>query len=237
MTQEMINSQDTSPAEMIRVAVAGGADLEKLKGLLDLQIQWEANEARKAYHKAMTDFKSIPLEIEKDKKVGYSTSKGNVGYSHATLANVVRTITKELSKFGLSASWRTTQDAGKICVTCKVTHVLGHSEETTLCGNADDSGSKNSIKAIGSTVTYLERYTILSALGLATTDQDDDAKSNDVFITEKQLIDLRGLLVNKTITEDMLCTYLEVESLDKTEAKNYMKALQAINASSKKVSK
>lgn len=235
MTQEVINSQDTSPAEMIRLAVAGGADLEKLKGLLDLQIQYEANEARKAFHKAMTNFKSEPLEIEKDRNVNYSTSKGTVAYSHATLANVVKTITKAISQHGLSASWRTNQTDNKICVTCKITHVLGHSEETTLCANADDSGSKNSIQAIGSTVTYLERYTILSALGLATTDQDDDAKTEEPKITEKQLKDIRDLMVNKTITEDMLCTYLEVESLEKTDAKNYMKALQAVNASKRKV--
>jgi hypothetical protein len=48
----------TSPAEMIKAAVAGGADLEKLKGLLELQKDWEANEARKAYHEAMAQFKT-----------------------------------------------------------------------------------------------------------------------------------------------------------------------------------
>src|SRR3990167_2499280 len=157
-----------SPAEMIRMAVAGGADLEKLSKLLDLQEKWEANEARKAYHRAMAEFKQNPPEIAKDKKVAY----GNTKYNHASLANVVKKITKELSKHGLSASWSTQQN-GQIIVTCKITHVLGHSEETSLSAPADSSGSKNSIQAIGSTITYLERYAILALLGLATHDQDD----------------------------------------------------------------
>src|SRR3990167_9924775 len=100
-TSELVEvPQGNSPAEMIRMAVTGGADLEKLKGLLDLQERWEANEARKAYHKAMAAFKENPPKIKKDKKVGYKPKDGgrDVSYKHASLANVVEKITKELSK-------------------------------------------------------------------------------------------------------------------------------------------
>ncbi len=235
MSHEVITQTQASPAEMIRAAVTGGADLDKLEKLLEIQIKWEANEAKKAYHAAMSDFKSVPIEIEKDKKVGYSTSKGNVAYSHATLANVVRVITKELSKHGLSASWRTNQDQYRICVTCKITHVLGHSEETTLCASADDSGSKNSIQAIGSTVTYLERYTLLAATGLATSDQDDDAKSNDILLGDKELHAIRDILISKDLTEANLVKYLGVEKLEDVKITDYMKALTAINSAKKRV--
>jgi hypothetical protein len=50
---------------------------------------------------------------------------------------------------------------------------MGHSERTTLSATADTSGSKNSIQAIGSTVTYLQRYTLLAAVGLAAGGDDD----------------------------------------------------------------
>lgn len=235
METQIVEMQNTSPAEMIRVAVAGNANLEQLKGLLDIQERWEANEARKAFHQAMSNFKSVNLEIEKDKKVGYKTDKGQVGYSHASLANVVRTITKELSKHGLSASWRTAQN-GSISVTCKITHVLGHCEETTLSAPSDTSGSKNAIQAIGSTISYLERYTLLAALGLATSDMDDDAKASTIKITDRQLHTLRDLLISKELSESKLIEYLKIESLEDLSAEDYMKALQAINAA-KKVTK
>ena len=152
----------------------GNMDVGKLKELLDLQERWEANEAKKAYVQAMSAFKASPLEILKDKNVKYQTSKGLTDYNHATLSNVTSCINKALSEHGMTASWVTSQDNGSVKVTCKITHVMGHSEITCLSAPPDTTGSKNAIQAIGSTVTYLQRYTLLALTGLATHDQDDD---------------------------------------------------------------
>ena len=220
----------TTPADMISLAVSKGADLTQVRELMSLQREWEANEARKAYHVAMAGFKANPLKIEKDKKVGYDTSKGHVGYAHASLANVVEQVTLELSKHGLSASWKTQQN-GMIIVTCKITHVQGHTEETSLSAPADASGSKNSIQAIGSTITYLERYTLLSALGLATYDQDNDGKTSEVeLINDKQLSILRDSLASIDEKEAPICKYLGIESLESLPKSSYQKALNAITA-------
>lgn len=223
-----------TPSGMIQMALQSGADLEKLEKLLTLQEKWDANEAKKAYHVAMAAFKSIPLEIDKDKKVEYSTSKGQVGYFHASLANVVKKITSELGKHGLSASWNTQQN-GKVTVTCKITHVSGHSEETTLTAEADLSGSKNSIQAIGSTITYLQRYTILSALGLATGGQDDDGHSATLeLIDDSQLGILRDSLAEINENEGPVCKYLGIETLEQLPKASYQKAVNVI-AQRKKV--
>lgn len=61
-----------------------------------------------------------------------------------------------------------------IRVTCVLTHSRGHSERVWLQAARDDSGNKNSIQAVGSTVTYLQRYTLLAATGMAVQDQRDD---------------------------------------------------------------
>jgi chromosome segregation and condensation protein ScpB len=226
-----------SPAEMIRIAVSSGADLEKLAKLLDLQERWEANEARKAYHKAMSEFKSNPIKIEKDKKVNYKTDRGSVAYSHATLANVVEKITIELSKYGLSASWKTKQE-GKISVTCKITHSLGHSEETTLQADADTSGSKNQIQALGSAITYLERYTLLAALGLATSDMDDDGVSAPAeLIDEKELSSLRDWIADTSTDELKFLEYLAVDALENLPKKDFKKALNALETKKRKGAK
>jgi ERF superfamily len=75
-----------------------------------------------------------------------------------------------------SHSWKMNQEGQWIKVTCILTHELGHSEETTLMGAPDNSGSKNAIQAVGSTVTYLERYTLLAACGLSTKGSDNDGR-------------------------------------------------------------
>jgi hypothetical protein len=169
---------DSTPAKLIEIAITKKADLDKLERLLDLQLRWEANEAKKAYISAMAEFKANPPMIEKDRHVEFKTKTGDrVSYDHATLANVTHKINQALSQYGLSAAWETNQEGAEICVTCKITHVMGHSEKTALRAPSDQSGSKNAIQAIGSTVSYLERYTLLSLTGLATSDMDDDARS------------------------------------------------------------
>ncbi|MNL48938.1 ERF superfamily protein [compost metagenome] len=40
----------------------------------------------------------------------------------------------------------------------------------------DNSGKKNAIQQVASTITYLQRYTLLAATGVATKGQDDDAR-------------------------------------------------------------
>ena len=148
-------------------------DIDKLAKLLDIQERWEANEAKKAYVEAMAAFKADPPKIVKDKHVKYNQTE----YHHASLENVTATIGEALSNHGLNASWVTEQGEKTVTVTCRITHILGHSEQTSLSSGPDSSGSKNPIQALGSAVTYLQRYTLLSLVGLATEGQDDDGKA------------------------------------------------------------
>ncbi len=163
------------PSKMIEYAMQQGADIEKLEQLFALQQKYEANEARKAYVKAMADFKRNAPEITKDKQVSFKTEKGLTEYMHATIGNVVEKIVGALAMFGFSHRWDIKRgEGGLIVVTCVVTHELGHFEETTLEAGLDTSGGKNNIQAMISTKTYLERHSLLAATGLATKDQVDD---------------------------------------------------------------
>lgn len=183
MTQEIITHSDNVPAtitpmHLIMQASTAGASIEKMEQLFNLQLRWEENEAKKAYHKAVADFKAESITIHKTKKVGYENKDGSfTGYSHATLGNAVQTVVPFLSKHGLSNSWDIIQQGGDISVVCRLTHCMGHSEKVTMTAQKDDSGKKNLIQQVASTVTYLERYTFLAVVGLATIDQDDDGRS------------------------------------------------------------
>ena len=165
------------PNAVIMMAVQKGYDPAFIEKMMDLSERNEKNIARKAYHKAMAEFAANPPDIEKDKKVSYSTSKGTTAYSHAQLGTSAAKIQAALSPHGLHASWRTIQTDKSIKIVCRITHELGHFEETDLSAGADDSGSKNSIQAIGSTISYLERYTLFALTGIASKDMDDDGKS------------------------------------------------------------
>jgi len=230
MENEIQVTKQALPIELIQAAITQGSNLEQLEKLLSLQERWEQNEAKKAYNKAMAAFKANPPKIDKDRHVGYSTAKGKVGYSHASLYNVVEKITAELSKHGLSASWRTEQNNNQIKVSCRISHELGHFEETSLTADADNSGSKNSIQAIGSTVTYLQRYSILSLTGLATYDQDNDGQLPEDKIDENKVKILNDLIKELAIDLPKFLEYMTVEKVEDIPASSFSKAKMALES-------
>jgi hypothetical protein len=165
---------DITPAGLLQIAVKQGATVEKLAQLLELQERWQASQARQAYNAAMAKFKRKPPKLIKNEHV----KSGNTEYDYATLDHVTEAITKTLSAVGINHRWKVSQST-EITVTCVLTHEMGHSEETTLRAIPDTTGSKNSIQAIGSTVTYLERYTLLAAMGMAAAGMDNDGRLAD----------------------------------------------------------
>jgi hypothetical protein len=231
MENEIQVTKQALPVYLIQEAIAKGADLSQLRELLEIQKDYEANEARKAYNKAMAAFKANPPKIDKDRHVGYSTAKGSrVGYSHASLYNVVDKITAELSKYGLSSSWRTEQNNNQIKVSCRISHELGHFEETSLTADADNSGAKNSIQAIGSTVTYLQRYSLLSLTGLATYDQDNDGQLPEDKIDENKVKILNDLIKELEVDLPKFLEYLAVEKVEDIPSSAFAKAKMALEA-------
>lgn len=163
----------TTPDDLLSLALRQGADLDRLERLMTLKREYEKDEARKAFAEAMAAFKAERITIEKDKFVSH---KGG-SYHHATLGNVVNVLAEALSRHGLYHTWATKQEGELVQVKCTLTHRLGHSESIAMSACYDNSGAKNSIQQLGSTITYLERYTLMAITGTAATDQDDDAAS------------------------------------------------------------
>lgn len=165
----------TTPADLLRVAMERGANMDLMERLMALQERHEANEARKAFVDNMAAFKCEPLDIFKRKEVGYKTQDGGfVGYKHAELSDVVAVVVPALARNGFSHRWDVKQEQGRVFVTCIVTHRAGHSESLTMDAAPDDSGKKNKLQQVASTVTYLQRYTLLGITGTAAKGMDDD---------------------------------------------------------------
>lgn len=174
-----------SPMQMLSAALDRGIDPEKLKSLMDLAERYEANEARKAYVAAITAFKANAPKIYKDKQVRFQTTKGITEYKHALSGAASEEIGAALAEHDISHRWKVEHlDGGKIKVTCVLTHALGHSEEAYLQAAPDDSGGKNSIQAVGSTVSYLQRYSLFAASGIVPQDADDDGRQGVQGLSE-----------------------------------------------------
>ncbi len=213
----------TTPARLLEIAVDQGADLDRLEKLIELQQRWEETEARKAFIEAMTAFRSSVGNISKN-RTGHNTK-------YADLAHTLESIKNQLSENGLSHTWKTEQGENQlITVTCCVTHRQGHQECTSMCANPDSTGSKNDVQAIGSTTTYLQRYTLYAILGLASTDQDSDGGSPSNPLDENQLANLEALIDEVKANVNAFCKHFQIEQvadLQQSKLKNAIAMLEA----------
>lgn len=220
---------DNTPMQMLQQAVASDVSMEKLEKLMDLQERWEKNEAKKAFNRAMAGFRSESIKIVKSRQVAYETQAGVTSYKHAELGNIIEAVVPALSKHGLSHHWETEQKDARIYVTCILTHEQGHSESVSLNASPDDSGKKNAIQSIGSTITYLQRYTFLAITGLAAQGQDDDgagAAAADTLIEEDQIATLAKLIEETGADRAVFLEWLgNYPSLEDIRASDYERAL------------
>lgn len=226
--QELAKAEPATPATLLAMAVQQNADLTKLEKLMELKERWEANEARKAFVAAMAAFKVDPPDVYKTKTVSFN----DTFYKHALLEDAAEKIGAALTKHGISFRWDCEQlDGGVVRVTCVLTHVMGHSERVSLQAGLDQSGKKNNIQALGSTISYLERYTLFAATGLAAKGQDDDGAGE--YITEEQAADLLALITEVGANKEKFLAYLKVESLGRIPAKSYQSCVKLLEAKRK----
>lgn len=173
-----------TPMEMLASAIQRGLSPETLDKLMALQERWDKAQSMKAFQAALAAAQTEYPEIEKGKRVSYEVkdkkpSDKDVSYSHERLADVTRAILPVLGRHGIAVSWDINQeifDSGSqlIKVTCNLSRE-GYTKSVTMQAPPDDSGKKNTVQKIASTVTYLKRYTLNAAAGSAAAEKDDDA--------------------------------------------------------------
>jgi hypothetical protein len=219
---ERRNNSALTPLAMLNRAMETGASMEVLEKFMSLHERWEAGNARKAFDTAISEAKAEIPPIVKN-------AKGHNDKRYANFAAIAGVVDPILSKHGLSYRFRTAQ-TDKISVTCVLSHRDGHSEETTLAGPADNSGSKNAIQAIGSTLTYLQRYSLIQALGLAATEDDDGrAAGAGGAITDEQVERLQREIMDTDSDLPKFLAHMKVETLAEIPAARFDAAMQALS--------
>lgn len=228
-----------TPMDMLDRAVAQGASIETLEKLMGLQERWKAAEAKQAFDEAMASAKAEIPVIFKNRTVDFTSAKGRTNYKHEDLAGIARQVDPILTKYGLSYRFRTSSLPNEpVTVTCIVSHRSGHSEENTLSAGRDDTGNKNSIQQIGSTITYLQRYTLKAALGLsASTDDDGRAVDASGPINMEQAQELRDLIEKVGADSEKFCAVFKVESMTDLPASRFDEAKKRLEAYGKQVKK
>lgn len=164
--------QSVTPMEMLQQAVSGGADPETLEKLMTLHERWQAQQDRKSFVASMAKARAEFLPVYKQTS-GYLNR-----YKFEQLSNIADAVDPALAKYGFSYEWVTEDlEEGRVRVTCVVTHEEGHEKRNSLSGHpentADEKANMNEFQRLGGAVTYLQRYTLKSALGIAASADTD----------------------------------------------------------------
>ena len=206
-------TKDFGVSPMLQMVLDKDIDPERLAAFLEIQSRYEDREAKKLFNIALSQFQENMPQVVKDALVSYkhNDGKGETNWHHATLGRALATLRADLGKYGLALNWKTEVRDVWVTVTAKLRHIAGHIEENVLSGPFDNSGKKNVLQQMNSTVTYLERYTGFAVLGVSPEDADDDGaggakagvvENNEERINLDQVTVIRDLIAEKGFDEE-----------------------------------
>lgn len=155
-------------AMLERLATNKDVDVEKMERIIAMQERILDRNAEAAFNMDFAEMQAeIPTIVERGK-----TDKAK----YALLEDIVEAVRPVLQRHGFSLSFRTEwPDKKTVKVVGILTHKQGHSRQSEFLSEADTSGSKNAIQALGSAVSYGHRYTTRDLLNITSRGEDDDA--------------------------------------------------------------
>ncbi|MBX4870617.1 ERF family protein [Rhizobium bangladeshense] len=223
-----------TPMEMVGRALEMGVSADILKQMMDLRDREESRNARIAFTKAVAAAKAEIKPILKTREVDYTPQgKQRVNYRHEDLAGIEEQVSPILIKYGLH--YRFESDNGPdrpLTITCVLEHEDGYSTRTPLSAGADNSGGKNSLQAIASAATYLQRYTLKLALGLSVSHDDDGMKATETEepkrITEGQVEIILDLLEETDSDVERFCKMGKIDAVPDMLASDFDDAVRLL---------
>ena len=222
---EPIVSENAAVMAIIeRAALNPDVDAAKMDQLFALQEKVLARNARTAYFRALAEMAgALPAVAEKG--TGHNATK------YAKWEDIQAAITPILGQHGFALSFRTKVEDKAIRITAILAHREGHTEENELLLPADNSGSKNAVQAVGSSITYGFRYTACALLNIQTgvTDDDGRAAGGAETISDEQVVRLQTLIQNAGANKAKFLEHMKVESLETMPVAVFDAAIAALN--------
>jgi hypothetical protein len=201
-----------------------------LERLVALQERVTDRLARTEFFKALKSFQDDCPDLPKSKTAEIKTKGGGTyGYSYAPLDAIAKTVRPVLDRHGLSYSWTTepSSDLRVLNVVCILRHVEGHEERATFPVPTDTSAAMSAAQKNGAALTYGQRQSLVSVLGITATD-DVDGAGDSATITSDQVKELNELITKADANFPKFLAYMDVEQLDHITQSDYGRAVSAL---------
>jgi hypothetical protein len=214
-----------------RAARDPNVDIDKMERLMSLYERRAAQEAERAFHDAMNVAQAHMQRIATDANNSQTRSR------YATYAALDRALRPIYTEHGFSLSFDTGDGAPEqyVRVLAVLSHRDGHSHTYKADIPADGKGAKGGdvmtkTHAVGSAMTYGQRYLLKMIFNVAIGENDDDGNAAGVgeYVTAEQAAELTALAESVGADKIKFCQYLKVGSIAEIPAKRFDQAKKAL---------
>lgn len=231
-----------------RAAADPRCDTAKMRELLDMQKDIEAEASKRAFTEAFIALSAELPEIRTDGRIeirakdakGERTGAVQQATPYASFQGIMQVVKPLLIKHGFSLSFATepSPDGTRIIVRGRLEHKGGHARETAFPLPAETSGSKNNVQGWGSSFSYGRRYCTLGLLNIVSraredVDRDGEEQTKEPPppkfppITEEQLDALVDLSDANGLTIQRLLSHLNANRPENHPTIGVLSALPA----------
>jgi len=239
-TPAPVMSETTALISMIERAASNPAvDIDKMERLLEMQERVIARRSKAEFDAALAILQPTLPQVDRKGNI-VIRDKANAekiiqSTPYALWEDINTAIGPKLAEHGFALSFRTgTTTEGKITVTAVLSHTGGHREETTITLMHDSSGSKNSVQAVGSSISYGKRYTaglLLNITSRAPGDADDDGtKAGANPVSDEQVASLQSLIVEVGADIPRFLKFFNIGRLEDLPADKFDVAVRKLKA-------
>ncbi len=216
---------------LVRLAIDKGVDVEVLERLVALQERVTDRNARIEFFGALKAFQDNCPELHKSKTAQIATRSGsNYSYTYAPLDVIAKTVRPHLHTEGLSYSWTTEpgDNVNVLNVVCVLRHVDGHEERATFPVPTDTSAAMSAAQKSGAALTYGQRMSLVSVLGLTATDDIDGDESNQGYVSSGQVEELNELITASKADPDKFLSFMGAENMGDILQRDFPRAVSAL---------
>lgn len=218
-----------------RLATNPQLNIETFRELLTARRQEEDRAAERAFNLAMSQAKGELQPVLKTRDVDFQSNKPGAArtkYKYENFADVARIVDPVFAQHGLAYRFAVEQQGDLARVTCIVSHSDGYSERVRLESKVDPGSTGMSwVQALGSVCTYLQRYGLRAAIGLAAA-VDDDGKAaggTSPRIVAEQADELRQLFEETGRSVATMLNLIGVDEIDNLNVDQFMRVRAALN--------
>lgn len=241
---EVVKTEETMPVvqkspvvEMTQMLLSKDVKPEDLEKMLVIYERDQANQARKAYHEAMS---KVHCKIAPVVATHANTQTNSV---YADLKDIILAVQPAYSSEGFSVSFDEGDGApeGHVRILAYVTHSLGHKETYKYDMPLDGKGLRGNanmtlIHGKASSMSYGRRYLQCMIFNIPTGDDDGNAAGAAVeeCIDDAQLGQIKDYVDNfKEFDKAKFLEYMKVESLEAMPKSTFSRAMIALESKKK----